>query len=606
MRKKLFRAVSGVLIASILMGEAGRCVYATDNSDAVMPNDRDEEYDDQDYEDGDSYSNEDSLGEETIEDSILLDESGITDVTLGVEAEIVSEIVEDREEYSKSYLMSDNSVCMAMYSEPVHYEAENGSFIEIDNSVISTDEGYENADNTYTVLFTDNGESQGEVKFSEDDYEINFEYVDKDARTDTEDFLAESKKAISDGADKEISLDDWDVSDDEIDYNRLDVTIEDSVDQIEENEIHEIRSSTVTYDGYNDGVSLEYEPTSRGIKENIILKDGSCGNRFTFRLNLLGLKARLSSANEVELYDEQTGRTAYYIPAPFMKDSDDNYSDEVWYSIDNKLPAATSEEKAEVEADSADSDDKEDVDKEPADKNLDEPDNEETLESDDSGITIVTDNDISCKETASSDDEEIIDVSDEEIVDVNNEVDENLTDLDFVYDGDDASPDNPATNSEAVQISDLIKDSSDIDSDYIYLTITADEDFLSNASYPVVIDPIIEKPKNDYYIKSCGISSQNFESQLFYVNDELKVGKNNTAVLRSLIRFELPYIEKGSMVTKAELYLNGTANKKNTHYIVAKKVTSNWSFLESGNSYSKDELPSDDGRIIDYAVNGIL
>ena len=50
------------------------------------------------------------------------------------EPEIVSEVEEERTEYSKTYLMSNGSFEIYMYGTPIHVQDENGSWVEIQNS----------------------------------------------------------------------------------------------------------------------------------------------------------------------------------------------------------------------------------------------------------------------------------------------------------------------------------------------------------------------------------------------------------------------------------------------------------------------------------------
>ena len=99
------------------------------------------------------------------------------------EPKILHEIEENRGEFSKEYLLSDNSRTLVVYPQQIHYETEDGNLVEIDNSLIKTEEGYENGDNSYDVLITDNEDSQGEVIYKEDKYEISWqmmEFVDEE------------------------------------------------------------------------------------------------------------------------------------------------------------------------------------------------------------------------------------------------------------------------------------------------------------------------------------------------------------------------------------------------------------------------------------------
>ena len=73
-----------------------------------------------------------------------------------VQPEIISEIEEKRDTFSKEYFLSDNSRVLAVYPEPIHYETESGDLAEIDNSLTRTEEGYANGSNSYEVVITDN------------------------------------------------------------------------------------------------------------------------------------------------------------------------------------------------------------------------------------------------------------------------------------------------------------------------------------------------------------------------------------------------------------------------------------------------------------------
>ena len=56
---------------------------------------------------------------------------------------------------------------------------------EIDNTLVKTEEGYTNAQNSYEVLITDNEESRGEVIFKEDGYEISWQMMETGKEEET-------------------------------------------------------------------------------------------------------------------------------------------------------------------------------------------------------------------------------------------------------------------------------------------------------------------------------------------------------------------------------------------------------------------------------------
>ena len=90
----------------------------------------------------------------------------------------LNEITSQRSENSKQYMMSDKSVTVVLYDEPIHYEDENGNLIEIDNSLIKTEDGYTNGANTYDVFFSDLDAERGKVDFTENGYGISWQLLE--------------------------------------------------------------------------------------------------------------------------------------------------------------------------------------------------------------------------------------------------------------------------------------------------------------------------------------------------------------------------------------------------------------------------------------------
>jgi hypothetical protein len=399
MRKKFYRGISIMLALSVFMTQNQFTAFAGDSgkkSRRSLSDDEDEVVWAEDYrgeENVEGYSEEDSgsFDQDDLEadaNNLTADDEAIDEAI--DEAYVISEIVENRDEYSKEYLLSDDSRAVFYYAEPVHYEAEDGSWEEIDNTLVATDEGYENADNSFHVHFTDNEESQGEVIFEDADYTVNFEFMDEetepsadtgafDIPEDEENNISEVDNELNEGKEdakteggsgSEYESEDDAESESTDDKLSVSLTIDDGTEDVVNTEVQNpelfgnrennetdksdsmvlskpgesqaqpyiVPESTITYEGYNKDVALQYSPTPDGIKENIVLGSLDAGSNFTFRIKLSGLKARLTSANEVELYDEDTDEIKYYFPAPFMEDTLGRYSEDVWYSLSEKMP----------------------------------------------------------------------------------------------------------------------------------------------------------------------------------------------------------------------------------------------------------------------------
>ena len=97
--------------------------------------------------------------EETSDIEESAPETEESDETLeNTAAEIVSEIVEKREENVKYYRMEDGTVSAAVYPYDVHYRDENGVFHDINNEMYDTDEdgeeSYATKENEFQAVFS--------------------------------------------------------------------------------------------------------------------------------------------------------------------------------------------------------------------------------------------------------------------------------------------------------------------------------------------------------------------------------------------------------------------------------------------------------------------
>ena len=133
-----------------------------------------------------------------------------------------------------------------------------------------------------------------------------------------------------------------------------------------------------------------------------------------------------------------------------------------------------------------------------------------------------------------------------------------------------------------------------------YLHLTADEEWLSEASYPVVIDPVLKRPVAGQ------ISDAGSVSESGTVSGELYAGRNSEGVFRSFLRFRLPALPAQSVVTEAILDLKGNPDEEDTHYLQASLLTEPWYYQgeeQEGERLSWESQPTR-GAVLDYCVNG--
>lgn len=98
---------------------------------------------------------------------------------------VVQELEEERNENTKHFLMSDQTVKAVVYSEPVHYE-ENGKWLDIDNSLeyekeTSDDDfnGYKTKNGDFDVKFAKNANSSKLITISKDKYSLSWNLLNK-------------------------------------------------------------------------------------------------------------------------------------------------------------------------------------------------------------------------------------------------------------------------------------------------------------------------------------------------------------------------------------------------------------------------------------------
>ncbi len=82
----------------------------------------------------------------------------------------------------------------------------------------------------------------------------------------------------------------------------------------------------------DDGTEIEYLPLADRVKENIKITQRKDLYEYFFTLDIGGLKAEKGENNTLRLSDEN-GQTQFIIPAPFMYDANNKFSDKVSYEI---------------------------------------------------------------------------------------------------------------------------------------------------------------------------------------------------------------------------------------------------------------------------------
>ena len=239
------------------------------------------------------------------------------------EAEIVSEIVEDRTEYTKYFRMSDGSYMAAQYAKPVHYK-ENGEWKEYDYTIEENGNEFviQNSDSemSFPEDFSEDNEAQIEV--STRDYQIKFSPVVEKKLLNKKAKVKDHKKLKSNKIVAEFS--------EEAPTDGF------SSKNSEKLKIDNQKSAIAYEDIYNN-VDLEYEISSNQIKESIVLNSKQDKNKFEFTLDTDGLFPKKEADGSITLYEDKAyKKPVSSIAAPFMYDANGEYSYEVTMDIKEK------------------------------------------------------------------------------------------------------------------------------------------------------------------------------------------------------------------------------------------------------------------------------
>ena len=249
---------------------------------------------------------------ETQIEDYLGDESESQPYTVG---NIISEDVDKRDEYSKQFRLDDGSYMAVSYETPIHYQDENGNWIDYDNTLVSGEVANATSDEANTDEYT-NKKSNIDVKYSKKSKENNM---------------------------VKIKADDYMVSWGYKNTNKVKATVVTNDEGLEGNEKYTALknlTSEVIYENVFKNVDIQYITTTVGIKENIILKGSDAQNEFEIQYKINALTAKQINDKRIELYDK-SNNSVYTIEAPYMVDAEGRSSTQLSLEItqqkNNKL-----------------------------------------------------------------------------------------------------------------------------------------------------------------------------------------------------------------------------------------------------------------------------
>ncbi len=228
--------------------------------------------------------------------------------TFPTQAYAIAELKDQRTADSKRFLMSDKSIRAVVYSDNVHYK-ENGQWKDVDSSMSLADaedredfDGFSTVENSFKVKVAKNANAKKLVRIKTDSYGISWGYSNSNPVRKT--FCGANIENVAD----------------------------DTGDMIYDS----VKKSTqkVTYSNIDSDCDLEYIITGSSVKENIIVKSKRDNYDFSFDIQTKNVSLELEDNN---IYGKNSkNETVFTIPAPFMFDSENDFSDLVTYSLSQK------------------------------------------------------------------------------------------------------------------------------------------------------------------------------------------------------------------------------------------------------------------------------
>lgn len=239
-------------------------------------------------------------------------------------AEQPFEVLSMRSQYEKHYDNGDGTYTAIIDTAPIHYNNENGEWVEIDNTLIQNDDGsYTNAKNSMNVTLTSianvNTISDIDKHKMNDCHLVSIDYMGYNVSWDIVNPYADNAEKVS--VCEAASYCPIEISKHnsqrliEMDNEYLENNIEKTISS---------KNSSVWYRSLFNGcdINVEIKPTS--IKENIVLNNKEAANHtFTYYIKTNGLIADLCDDNSIKFVDEEDN-IIFFMPAPFMFESECN------------------------------------------------------------------------------------------------------------------------------------------------------------------------------------------------------------------------------------------------------------------------------------------
>ena len=233
------------------------------------------------------------IAEQEYQDKILTE----TVENENPKAEIVCEIIEKRNEFSKTYKRSDGSFTTVFSQTPLHTYTGT-EWKEIDNSLQSNGDIIENTNGKFDIEFPENLSSNDKITIENQGENISFSINNIDNSTAVVAPKEETADVVNNDLGKPVS--------------------------------------EITYENIDENTDVQYIVSPNYVKENIIVSDkNSLKDTYSFDIEKGNLVATLGDDNSISFKNSQN-ETVFTIPAPVMADAENATSYDISVSVANE------------------------------------------------------------------------------------------------------------------------------------------------------------------------------------------------------------------------------------------------------------------------------
>ncbi len=212
-----------------------------------------------------------------------------------VKSEIVCELTEKRDEFSKTYKRTDGSFTTIYSSSPIH-TLEEGKWINVDNTLKIEDNVIKNLNGVFDVQFPETISENEKITVTNNGESIAFSVND----------IADSSAVVTTPETNESNVIEKDLS----------KTV-----------------SEITYESVDNKTDVQYVVSPEFVKENIIINDKSAvKDTYSFDIEKGNLTVALDDENNVAFKNTEN-EIVFTIPAPVMSDAEGNISYDIGVSV---------------------------------------------------------------------------------------------------------------------------------------------------------------------------------------------------------------------------------------------------------------------------------